>query len=153
MSLEAPLKGRWILTHVLQPETLDGARLLQHLLSRQPLANYDELVILPSPHPQLEKSLKAQGFKVSTQDWTSEIKSSPEMARPFYFLTSPKGQSFFAGNYVSPDKDYELIQGYFKNQSVTWLPMWGCHQALRVQNLFDPLALLHRQVAPDSQAQ
>lgn len=100
MSLEAPLKGRWILTHVLQPETLDGARLLQHLLSRPALPNYDELVILPSPHEKIEKSLRAQGFKVSTQDWTAQIENSPQMSRPFYFLTSPKGESFFAGNYI-----------------------------------------------------
>lgn len=142
VSLKTAPEGRWVITHVLNPETSRGETLAQHLLARPSLDQYDELVILSTDKPRLRSALTERGYFVVTRSLAHLQTVEPGLELPFYFLTSPKGEGVFAGAYVTPEKDLKLIQSFFSGGTLSWFPMFGCGQSVRVQKELDPHRVL-----------
>lgn len=142
LSLTPNPHGRWTLTHVVDPETYQGQRILSYLLKREAAPQYDELVVLLENHDDYESQLENKGFSVSHANFAELKSAEPRVTSPFFLVTSPRGEGVYAGSYPSQIQDLALIKSFFSSQSLSYFPIYGCGNSVRIQKALDPQGIL-----------
>ncbi|MNK08033.1 hypothetical protein D3C87_259560 [compost metagenome] len=134
--------GRWILTHIVDPESYKGQRIIQHLLKREATPQYDEVVVFLIEHSNLESQLEKKGFVISHRSFEEIKRQEPRVVSPFFLITSPRGEGVYAGAYSDPIQDLALIKSFFSTQSLSYFPIYGCGNSVRIQKALDPQGIL-----------
>ncbi|MNL40644.1 hypothetical protein D3C87_1630100 [compost metagenome] len=126
----------------MDPETYQGQRILSYLIKRESAPQYDELVILLEPHDEYENQLEEKGFTVSHANFAEIKAEEPRVTAPFFLITSPRGEGVYAGSYPPKIQDLALAKSFFSSQSLSYFPIYGCGNSVRIQKALDPQGIL-----------
>lgn len=135
-------QGRWIVTHVIDPEKTADKSVRDYLLQRKSSPHFDELVILLEPHAHLQEDLRRSGFIVSYKNRKTLLKEFPTLVPPYFLVTSPRGEGVYAGNYGKQNQDITIAESYYSNRLLSNFPISGCGNSVRAQKFFDPQAII-----------
>ncbi|MNS93530.1 hypothetical protein D3C72_1277090 [compost metagenome] len=139
LSLTPTPSGRWIITHVINPENNESQEVLEYLKERKATYQYDELIVFTQNiSRELEEKLKAMGFIVHYRKEAELQLEETNLKPPFFLLTSPRGEGAFAGPYGKPINDLGIAKSFFSSQAMRYFPMAGCGVSVRIQKRIDP---------------
>lgn len=135
-------KGRWVLTHIIDPLDPQNQKIENYLLGRSAVTVFDELVILLEPDSELREKLRHQGYFVSFGNRQTVFKNMANLQTPYFLVTSPRGEGVYAGAYTEKIEDLRIAQSYFSHQTLSDFPISGCGNSVRAQKVFDPQTLI-----------
>ena len=136
----------WLAVHVLYVQCACSKRILDHLLTSDRPAGYEEKVLLVGEDAPLRDGLAARGYEVIGVGHAELQRDYHIEAAPLLVVLSPEDTIEYIGGYTArkqgPDiLDVSLMSDLVARHAATPLPAFGCGVSRRLQALLDPLGL------------
>ncbi len=142
----ASVNGEFV-THILAADCSCTKSLTEHLLTKGPQPQSDELILYVGFDPELETAAIAAGFRYkqlqSIQLTAMGLESAPVMA----VFDEQNNLNYLGGYYDHPaairPQDKAIRDSITSRAAIEPLPIFGCATSSRLQEAFDPLGIVY----------
>lgn len=137
----------WHLVHLLSTDCACSQKLADYLISRHPLPNVSETVLVVGPDHTLTRRLLEHGWDVRTNQADNLRQRYGIRSIPALLVANPQHQIVYTGGYAdrpNPQRGYRdltILSQSQQGQRVSPYPIFGCSLGRQARAAADPLSL------------